>query len=222
MSHRLGLEPWTMCLDMYTQLYRWGLGVENMQFPGYQRFRYQGYKRYKDTRIYEMRALNCLSAGWHLHAACQKQKVRQSLPGCLPGRWPGCCCYCFYVFVYLWAFTGYIKPKVSVTARAGEAPTPRLGKPLVGESLPCAGKVNVLSLCCQLTHNLSRWPGCGPGRWPGRWPWPWLVIKPNLRQNNSFLLRNTNYNEVQVVIDGSANNQFLHVHRQFNIGTFDN
>ena len=28
------------------------------------------------------------------------------------------------------AHTGYVEPEVSVTARAGEAPTPRLGRPL--------------------------------------------------------------------------------------------
>ena len=35
--------------------------------------------------------------------------------------------------------TGYVEPEVSITAMAGEAPTPRLGRPLVGKSMPCAG-----------------------------------------------------------------------------------
>ena len=37
------------------------------------------------------------------------------------------------VVVLTGEYTGYVEPEVSVTARAGEAPTPRLGRPLVGQ-----------------------------------------------------------------------------------------
>ena len=61
------------------------------------------------------------------------------------------------------AYTGYVEPEVSVTARAGEAPTPRLGRPLVGKLMPCAGKVIVLSLCCHLTYLAQVDTGQGRG-----------------------------------------------------------
>ena len=35
------------------------------------------------------------------------------------------------VVVLTRAYTGYVEPEVSVTARAGEAPTPHLGRPLM-------------------------------------------------------------------------------------------
>ena len=40
-----------------------------------------------------------------------------------------------HTVVFNRAYTGYVEPEVSVTVRTGEAPTPRLGRPLVGKDI---------------------------------------------------------------------------------------